>query len=103
MFFLLRRRRPPRSTLTDTLFPYTTLFRPKDDPRDPPAHILPEAIDETRLLLLEDDHCLKDHALAACNRPDLRAEATIMGTSLHTLVQMVDNGDRKSTRLNSGH
>src|SRR3546814_12520227 len=61
---------------------------PKDDPRDPPAHILPEAIDETRLLLLEDGHCLKDHALAACNRPDLRAEATIMGTSLHTLVQM---------------
>src|SRR3546814_14044265 len=65
---------------------------PKDDPRDPPAHILPEAIDETRLLLLEDGHCLKDHALAACNRPDLRAEATIMGTSLPTLVQMVDNG-----------
>src|SRR3546814_12778462 len=26
LFFLLRRR-PPRSTLTDTLFPYTTLFR----------------------------------------------------------------------------
>src|SRR3546814_10878904 len=24
-------RRPPRSTLTDTLFPYTTLFRSKDD------------------------------------------------------------------------
>src|SRR3546814_11352040 len=23
-------RRPPRSTLTDTLFPYTTLFRSKD-------------------------------------------------------------------------
>src|SRR3546814_21153903 len=26
-FFLLRIRRPPRSTRTDTLFPYTTLFR----------------------------------------------------------------------------
>src|SRR3546814_18728345 len=26
-FFLLMLRRPPRSTLTDTLFPYTTLFR----------------------------------------------------------------------------
>src|SRR3546814_6605660 len=25
--FLLMRRRPPRSTRTDTLFPYTTLFR----------------------------------------------------------------------------
>lgn len=50
------------------------------------------AIDESRLLLLEDGHCLKDHALAACNRPELRAGATMMGTSLHTLVQMVDNG-----------
>src|SRR3546814_4215880 len=27
MFFFLRIRRPPRSTRTDTLFPYTTLFR----------------------------------------------------------------------------
>ncbi|MFA6114387.1 MAG: hydrogen peroxide-inducible genes activator [Sphingomonas sp.] len=49
-------------------------------------------INEDRLLLLEDGHCLKDHALAACNRPELRAEATMMGTSLHTIVQMVDNG-----------
>ena len=50
------------------------------------------AIDENRMLLLEDGHCLKDHALAACNRPELRAQAAMMGTSLHTLVQMVDNG-----------
>jgi len=56
------------------------------------AEIDPSAIDESRLLLLEDGHCLKDHALSACNRPELRAEATMMGTSLHTLVQMVDNG-----------
>src|SRR3546814_13573991 len=27
------RRRPPRSTRTDTLFPYTTLFRSPDPPR----------------------------------------------------------------------
>jgi LysR family hydrogen peroxide-inducible transcriptional activator len=51
-----------------------------------------DSIDENRMLLLEDGHCLKDHALSACNRPDLRAHATMMGTSLHTLVQMVDNG-----------
>jgi LysR family hydrogen peroxide-inducible transcriptional activator len=49
-------------------------------------------IDENRMLLLEDGHCLKDHALSACNRPELRAHAAMMGTSLHTLVQMVDNG-----------
>src|SRR3546814_1474796 len=29
-FFFLMIRRPPRSTRTDTLFPYTTLFRSKD-------------------------------------------------------------------------
>lgn len=51
-----------------------------------------DAIDEKRMLLLEDGHCLKDHALSACNRPELRANAAMMGTSLHTLVQMVDNG-----------
>jgi LysR family hydrogen peroxide-inducible transcriptional activator len=65
---------------------------PKDDPRDPPAMIDAAMIDENRLLLLEDGHCLKEHALAACNRPELRASATMIGTSLHTLVQMVDNG-----------
>src|SRR3546814_12821648 len=27
IFFFIRIRRPPRSTRTDTLFPYTTLFR----------------------------------------------------------------------------
>src|SRR3546814_14435325 len=35
-FFFLMRRRPPRSTRTDTLFPYTTLFRS----RHPRAHRL---------------------------------------------------------------
>src|SRR3546814_14492887 len=39
--FFLMIRRPPRSTRTDTLFPYTTLFRsrprapPRDDPGEP--------------------------------------------------------------------
>lgn len=76
----------------ETLFvdPLYVAF-PKDDPRDPPEFVLPELIDESRLLLLEDGHCLKDHALAACNRPELRANAMMFGTSLHTLVQMVDN------------
>ncbi|MFB0872475.1 MULTISPECIES: hydrogen peroxide-inducible genes activator [unclassified Sphingobium] len=65
---------------------------PHDEPSNPPDWIEPGMIDESKLLLLEDGHCLKDHALAACNRPDLRASTTMMGTSLHTLIQMVDNG-----------
>jgi len=64
---------------------------PEGEVPDTPT-VAAERIDETRLLLLEDGHCLKDHALSACNRPELRAGATMMGTSLHTLVQMVDNG-----------
>jgi LysR family hydrogen peroxide-inducible transcriptional activator len=65
---------------------------PKDDPRDPPDAIPPAMIDPDQLLLLEDGHCLKEHALSACNRPELRGSAAMIGTSLHTLVQMVDNG-----------
>src|SRR3546814_10060167 len=34
-FFFLKNRRPPRSTRTDTLFPYTTLFRSRQ-------HLQPE-------------------------------------------------------------
>ncbi len=64
----------------------------RDGDMDPTPTIRPAAIDQTRLLMLEDGHCLKDHALAACNRPELRAEAVMLGTSLHTMVQMVDNG-----------
>src|SRR3546814_14911648 len=30
LFFVVRRRRPPRSTRTDTRFPYTTLFRSRE-------------------------------------------------------------------------
>lgn len=65
-------------------------FHPADVPQAPPRFEA-GAIDERRLLLMEDGHCLKEHALAACNRPELRSEASVLGTSLHTLVQMVDN------------
>lgn len=65
-------------------------FPARDAPKT--KSIRADSIDSDRLLLLEDGHCLKDHALAVCNRPDFRTGATMLGTSLHTLVQMVDNG-----------
>jgi LysR family transcriptional regulator, hydrogen peroxide-inducible genes activator len=65
---------------------------PKGDPPEPPESVPSSMIDPDRLLLLEDGHCLKEHALAACSRPELRGSAAMIGTSLHTLVQMVDNG-----------
>lgn len=61
-----------------------------DDARVP-DEVNPADLDSDHLLLLEDGHCLRNHALAACDRPDLRGERAILGTSLHTLVQMVDN------------
>src|SRR3546814_5813748 len=38
LFFFLMIRRPPRSTRTDTLFPYTTLFRSRLDLHPAPRH-----------------------------------------------------------------
>ncbi|WP_439532737.1 LysR substrate-binding domain-containing protein, partial [Polymorphobacter sp.] len=64
------------------------VFHP-GDMIDPPPIVAPSAIDDTHLLLLEDGHCLKDQALAACGRPELRADPGHRGTSLVTLVQMV--------------
>ncbi len=44
-------------------------------------------------LLLEEGHCLRDHALLATGAAaGGAAEGRFAGTSLHTLVQMVDNG-----------
>lgn len=65
----------------------------------PPGHRL-SALDAARsndiamedLLLLEDGHCLRDHALAACSLEGARRNASFQGTSLQTLVQMVANG-----------
>ena len=70
--------------------PLYVAFPPGEAPRG--RSVEAATIDEGKLLLLEDGHCLKDHALSACNRPEIRAHASMMGTSLHTLVQMVDNG-----------
>src|SRR3546814_7344055 len=48
LFFFLMIRRPPRSTLTDTLFPYTTLFRSIE--RADKARMIVDAADYYKLL-----------------------------------------------------
>ena len=45
-----------------------------------------------RLLLLEEGHCLRDHALYACGAPSRRPLESMVATSLLTLVQMVESG-----------
>ena len=54
----------------------------------------PESLAPSDLILLEDGHCLRDHALAACGLEPPRAsdEETFAATSLPTLVQMVGSG-----------
>ncbi len=44
---------------------------------------------DTRLMLLKDGHCLKEHALAACKLRSDSVDNSMASTSLHTLVQMV--------------
>lgn len=54
--------------------------------------ISPRDIAQEDVLLLEEGHCMRDHALAACALDGARRNAAFQGTSLHTLVQMVANG-----------
>ncbi len=44
------------------------------------------------LLLLEDGHCLREHAVDACELRDRDAAASFGGTSLFTLAQMTKSG-----------
>lgn len=44
------------------------------------------------LLLLEEGHCLRDHALSVCNLPGLTRPDEFRATSLETLVLMVEGG-----------
>src|SRR3546814_20597158 len=89
-FFFLMIRRPPRSTRTDTLFPYTTLFRSNNfvfAPEEPSVaqNILAQALGPNKLLPTEGRSSIN----LAYHSVDLQA------ISIHR--------DRKSTRLNSSH
>lgn len=69
------------------------LAQPQNDEGANAGPLFAQDIDPERLLLLEDGHCLTDHALRACEqREPGGGHATMMGTSLHTIVQMIDNG-----------
>jgi len=47
-------------------------------------------LDADSVLLLEDGHCLRDHALAACKIRNSQKVAPFAASSLLTLVEMVD-------------
>lgn len=44
------------------------------------------------MLLLEEGHCLRDHALSACHWDKPGAGEAVQSTSLYTLVEMAANG-----------
>src|SRR3546814_17653617 len=96
-------RRPPRSTRTDTLFPYTTLFRSA-------VGVLPKVVRGERVtgVGVAGAVALGEPVLSLLGgtvRPRLRVDPT-GGRLLDSVV--TDRGrrrqrDRKSTRLNSSH
>src|SRR3546814_17420773 len=99
------RPRPPRSTRTYTLFPYTTLFR------SAVLHPVGGRGTQATVVLAGDDQ-LADRGLVAVREPANRATGGDVGrvgslepVGAGLLVQLADQvaGDRKSTRLNSSH
>jgi len=84
----------------DTIALFEDLFLlavPSSDPRRETARIAVGDIDQSRLILLEDGHCLRDHAVAFCATAARGRTASAGGTafgasSLTTVIQMVANG-----------
>src|SRR3546814_11316229 len=95
-------RRPPGSTRTDTLFPYTTLFRSGRDAEGGGGDAVDAAVGA-----VEPDERGKGAAIdwkkALGIGFDQRAQAVAAGR--HVAVEGGERApeDRKSTRLNSSH
>ncbi|HZD90051.1 MAG TPA: hydrogen peroxide-inducible genes activator [Pseudolabrys sp.] len=73
------------------------LALPAGEPLPAAGRISVDDVDQRRLILLEEGHCLRDQALAFCAAPNLNpssrdAPAGLGATSLATVMQMVANG-----------
>src|SRR3546814_13029136 len=92
--FFLMLRHPPRSTRTDTLFPYTPLFRSLASATEIEAHRIQSGFAQGAL---GHRHHLVVHGAAfGGQRVADHGHAT-------TRAGRFGNVDRKSTRLNSSH
>src|SRR5690348_16882798 len=90
-------RRPP----TSTLFPYTTLFRSRQlEQRVLPRHRVHPALEARRRAPEHRDRALE---LRPHDRRLARVVARRLSLLVARLVLLVDDEDRKSTRLNSSH
>ena len=68
------------------------LAMPADEPLALSGQVSVDDVDQRRLILLEEGHCLRDQALAFCAAPNREASAGLGATSLATVMQMVANG-----------
>lgn len=59
-------------------------------PQSGPLHL--KDLRAEKLLLLEDGHCLRDHALDACRLESVKEMKTLSAASLSTLIQLVNTG-----------
>jgi LysR family hydrogen peroxide-inducible transcriptional activator len=62
------------------------------DPLAKEKAVAVEALDPRDVVLLEEGHCLRDHAVRACGRHEPWSESVVEATSLTTLLQMVEGG-----------
>jgi len=63
---------------------------PASDPHPDNLRVRARDIDQQRLILLEEGHCLRDQALAFCT--SAQRDVSLGATSLATVMQMVANG-----------
>ncbi|WP_198266573.1 hydrogen peroxide-inducible genes activator [sulfur-oxidizing endosymbiont of Gigantopelta aegis] len=61
----------------------------KDECPKKMQEITSEELEIEKLMLLKEGHCLKEHALAACNFNNKKQNSDFDSASLHTLIQMV--------------
>jgi len=64
----------------------------EDDPLAREKAIAIERLAPREIVLLEEGHCLRDHAIVACGARGPGEAPTVEATSLATLVQMVEGG-----------
>ena len=63
-----------------------------DDPLAQSKQVAVRALRSSEIVLLEEGHCLRDHAIAACGARRASPDSTVEATSLPTLIQMVEGG-----------
>jgi LysR family hydrogen peroxide-inducible transcriptional activator len=84
---------PAERVETKTLFEDEFMFAcPKNHPLAAAQALKVEQLKGEELLLLEDGHCLREHALEACRLKEAQVSVPYQATTLNTIVQMVANG-----------